>query len=218
MLTTITRRTWRPRHSGPFFGGRIHQYAYIREVTLQVDAADPAERRLAFRVFERPVPNVPTDPFEQLAAERGLRASVERVSLAPRDLAAPPDEAERCYLVTLAGPEGGTVARLAFVTSLLDPRSPALRDALWWLAGDAWAVERSGGDPVRWAAACGLTGAEDVAASEFEHYTAQTRALATALGDDAYRQLLAAYQAELMRGNAALDAVVRTRGGGEPRP
>ena len=73
---------------------------------------------------------MPTDPFEQLAAECGLRVSVERVSNAPRDLVAPPDEAERSYLVTLTAAEGGTAARLVFVTSLLEPTRPAPGRAL----------------------------------------------------------------------------------------
>jgi hypothetical protein len=164
------------------------------------------------------VPTLPTDLFEQLAAECGLRISVERVSLAPRDLAAPPDESERCYLITVAGPEGGTAARLAFVRSLQDASPPSVRDALWWLASDAWAIERSGGDISRWAAIQRLTPADTMIEREFAHYSAQSRALALALGTDAYQRLLAAYESSVGRAGALVESVTEPRERQQPRP
>jgi hypothetical protein len=169
-------------------------------------------------VFERPVPTLPTDPFEQLAAECGLRVSVERVSLAPRDLAAPPDESERCYLITVAGPEGGTAARLAFVRPLQDPTPPSVRDALWWLASDAWAVERSAGDMSRWATIQRLTLADTTSEREFDHYSAQSRALALALGAEAYQRLLAAYESSVGGAGALVETVTDPRDRQQPRP
>ena len=162
------------------------------------------------------MPTLPTDPFEQLAAECGIRISVERVSLAPRDLAAPPDESERCYLITVAGPEGGTAARLAFVRSLQDPSPPSVRDALWWLASDAWAVDRSGGDVSRWAAVHRLTLTTTIE-REFDHYAAQSRALALALGADAYQRLLAAYESSVGRAGALAESVTEPRERQQPR-
>ena len=218
MSNTTAHRVWRQRNRSLQVSSRIHRYAYIPEARLQVDASYPIERRLASQVFERPVPTVPTDPFEQLATDSGLRVSVDRLSLAPRDLVAPPDEAERCYLVTLAGPEGGTAARLVYVTSLLESRVPGLRDVLWWLASDAWAVERSGGDVAKWAATRRLTNATSLAAVEFDHYRAQAGLLAETLGEKTYRRLLAAYEAEVRRASSAVESIAEPRGRHEQRP
>ena len=165
----------------------------------------------------RPVPTLPTDPFEQLAAACGLRISEERISLAPRDLAAPPDESEGCYLITVTGPEGRTAARLAFVRALQDRNPPGVRDALWWLASDAWAVERSGADVTRWATMQRLTLTGTTVEREFEHYSAQSRALASALGSDAYQQLLAAYESSVGRGGALIESMTDARGRQQPR-
>jgi len=169
-------------------------------------------------VFERPVPTLPTDPFEQLAAECGLRISVERISLAPRDLAAPPDESERCYLITVVGPEGGTAARLAFVRALQDLTPPSVRDVLWWLASDAWAVERSGGDVARWATMQRLTPTDATVVEEFDHYRAQSQSLALVLGSDVYQRLLAAYESSVGRGGALAESISEPRARRQPRP
>src|SRR5688500_10030749 len=85
--------------------GRFLRDAYIPDVRLQADAPDRAERRLASQVFERPVSTQAPDSFDRLALEWGLRVSLERLTIAPRDVAAPPDEAESCFLVTITGPE-----------------------------------------------------------------------------------------------------------------
>ena len=217
MPTLLRPRPWRHQQDRQFFTGSGHRYEYIRESRHQADAP-PLERRLPSQVFERPVPTLPTDPFEQLATDCGLRVSAERVSLAPRDLAAPPDEVERCYLITVAGAEGGSVARLAFVRALQDPSPPGVRDALWWLASDAWAVERSGGDVTRWAAIQRLTPTDTAVGREFEHYSAQSRALALALGADAYQRLLAAYESSVGRPGGLVESVTEPRERQQPRP
>lgn len=217
MPTIHTSYPWRQRHGGQVSAGRIARHEYIRETRHQTDAC-PLERHLPSRVLERPVPTLSTDPFEQLAAECGLRISVERVSLAPRDLAAPPDESERCYLITVSGPEGGTAARLAFVRSLQDPNPPGVRDALWWLASDAWVLERSGGDISRWAAIQRLTLTGTTIEREFDHYSAQSRAIALALGADAYQRLLAAYESSLGRAGGLAESVTEPRERQQPRP
>ena len=196
MCTPVTRRAWRRLDTAGISSGRNPQSAYIPEVRFQADAYRPVERHLASQIRERPVP---TDPFEQLAAECGLRVSAERLSLAPRDLVAPPEEGERSYLVTLTGAEHGVVARLVFITSLHEDKAPGLRDALWWLAGDAWAIERSAGDVAKWAATHRLTNASTIATAEFDHYRTQARLLAAALGEETYKRLLDAYDAEVRR-------------------
>ena len=216
MPTLVHPRAWHQRLTRQTSAGRSARYAYIREAHHQADAGPP--ERLPSQVFERPVPTLPTDPFEQLAADFGLRISVERVSLAPRDLAAPRDEVERCYLVTIAGPEGGTAAQLAFVRALSDPSPPSVRDALWWLASDAWAIERSGGDITRWAAVQRLTPSDTAVGREFEHYSTQSRALALALGADAYQRLLAAYESSVGRAGALVETVTEPRERQQPRP
>ena len=217
MPTLLRPHRWRHQHGEQFCAGRGGRYEYIRGSRLQADAP-PLERRLPSQVFERPVLTLPTDPFEQLAADCGLRLSVERVSLAPRDLAAPREEVEQCYLITVAGAEGGTVARLAFVRALQDPSPPSLRDALWWLASDAWAVERSGGDITKWAGMQRLTPTDTAVGREFEHYSAQSRALALALGADAYQRLLAAYESSVGRAGGLVESVTEPRERQQPEP
>ena len=211
MTRTATPHAWRRHRDREMHGGRITPEAYIADIRRQASAGVPVECRRRSQVRERLVSTLPTDPFEQLAVERGLRISAERVSLAPRDLAAPPDEAEQCYLITVTGPEGGAVARLAFVRALQDPDAPGVRDALWWLASDAWAVEQSGGDVGRWAAMQRLTPSEPVAGREFGYHHAQARSLAQALGDDAYRQLLATYEASVRRADSLVETIIEPR-------
>ena len=217
MPTIISSCAWRQRHTRQISAGRIARCEYIRDDRHQADAP-PLERRLLSQVFERLVPTLPTDPFEQLATDCGLRVSAERVRLAPRDLAAPADEVEQCYLITVAGVEGGTVARLAFVRALQDPSPPSVRDALWWLASDAWAVERSGGDLTRWAASQRLTLTDTAVGREFAHYSAQSRALALALGAAAYQRLLAIYESSVGRAGGLVESAAQQRERQQPEP
>ena len=215
MSTPPAGLAWRRRDIRRNSSGRNPRNAYIPEARLQADAYRPVERHLASQICERPVP---TDPFEQLAAECGLRLSVERLSLAPRDLVAPPEEAERSYLVTLTGAEGGTAARLVFVTSLRETKTPGLRDALWWLASDAWAIERGAGDVAQWAAIHGLTNAATIATAEFDHYETQARLLAAALGEETYRRLLDTYETAVMRGGRDAETTSEPPSRQERRP
>lgn len=217
MPTLLRPRPWRQHHGGQFSAGRGGRYEYIRESRQQADAP-PRERRLPSQVFERPVPTLPTDPFDELATDCGLRVAVERISLAPRDLAAPADEVEQCYLITVAGAEGGSVARLAFVRALQDPSPPSVRDALWWLASDAWAVERSSGDITKWAAIQRLTPTDTAVGRDFEHYSAQSRALALALGAAAYQRLLAIYESSVGRAGGLVESAAQQRERQQPEP
>src|SRR6266566_7168987 len=105
------------------------------------------------RASSRGMTSAVSDPFERFASECELRISVEAISLAPRDVLAPPVEADEYFLVTLTGPraEAGSI-HLVIVIPPTDKRAaPTARDALWWLAADAWAIERAEGDIERWA-------------------------------------------------------------------
>src|SRR5438132_385783 len=94
-----------------------------------------------------------SDPFERFASECELRVAVEALSIAPRDVLAPPADADEYFLVTLSGPQPQTGSiRLIIVIPPTDKRAaPTVRDALWWLAADAWAIERAEGNMERWA-------------------------------------------------------------------
>src|SRR5438105_3067344 len=94
-----------------------------------------------------------SDPFERFASECELRVAVEALSIAPRDVLAPPADADEYFLVTLTGPhpDAGSI-RLIIVIPATDKRAaPTARDALWWLAADAWSIERAEGSMERWA-------------------------------------------------------------------
>src|SRR5437879_10137255 len=105
------------------------------------------------RTSSRGMTSAVSDPFERFAAECELSVSVEAISLAPRDVLASPLDADEYFLVTLTGPraEAGSI-HLVIVIPPTDKRAaPTARDALWWLAADAWAIERAAGERRRWA-------------------------------------------------------------------
>src|ERR1700675_3348920 len=105
------------------------------------------------RASSRGMTSAVSDPFERFASACELRVSVEAISVAPRDVLASPADAEEYFLVMLTGAraEAGSI-HLLIVVSPTDKRAaPTARDALWWLAADAWAIERADGDMERWA-------------------------------------------------------------------
>src|SRR2546430_2374210 len=81
---------------------------------------------------------------EWCASECELRLSLEAISLAPRDVLASPVEADEYFLATLSGPRAdtGSIHILIVIPPAEERKSPTVRDALWWLAADAWAIER----------------------------------------------------------------------------
>src|SRR2546426_68313 len=97
------------------------------------------------RTSSRGMMSAVSDPFERFASECELRVSVEAISVAPRDVLASPVDADEYFLVTLTGPRADAESiHLVIVIPPTDERkSPTVRDALWWLAADAWAIERS---------------------------------------------------------------------------
>ena len=141
------------------------------------------------------------DPFDRFSAECSLRRTCEDLCTAPRDLLAPLSEAEQHYVVTLEGPASDSGAarpvRLVFATPLSEAASPSMRDILWWLAGDAWAIERAGGKLAAWASTYGYSADDPLAKRLFERCTRQVRGLSTLLGEADYQRLLALYEASL---------------------
>jgi hypothetical protein len=138
------------------------------------------------------------DPFERLAAECGLRLMCDELCAAPRDVLTPLAEAERHFVVTVSAPDRESPGvRLIFAVPLANAAGPAVRDVLWWLAGDAWAVERSGGAANAWAAMYGYAPADATAEPLFAAHARQAAALQQLLGPTAYHRLLALYDAEL---------------------
>lgn len=144
------------------------------------------------------MPSAFADEVERLAAACGLTLTAEALYSAPRDVASPPAEMDQHHLVTLARRSGERGAlRLVFVTPLIDASAPTLRDVLWWLAGDAWAIERAGAALERWAAIHGYPLEDPASAQLFARHVTQASSLKAWLGADAYRSLLAAYAGEI---------------------
>ncbi len=139
------------------------------------------------------------DPFERFASECELRVSVEAISLAPRDVLASPVDADEHFLVTLSGPraDAGSIRLVIVIPPTDESKSPTVRDALWWLAADAWAIERADGDMERWASMYDYPLESTTTARLFERQMRQTSALRALLCGDRYRRLLELYEGEV---------------------
>lgn len=141
-------------------------------------------------------PSLP-DAFAALTAEAGLQLQSEVLHSAPRDVASAPSEMEQHHLVTLSRPgAAGQVVRLIFATPLGEHAPPTLRDVLWWLAGDAWAIERAAGALGEWAAIHGYPSRDAATAALFERNVTQASSLRSLLGADLYARLIATYESE----------------------
>jgi hypothetical protein len=140
-----------------------------------------------------------SDPFERFASECELRVSEEAISLAPRDVLALPVDADEYFLVTLTGPrpDAGSI-RLLIVIPPTDKRAaPTARDALWWLAADAWAIERAEGNMERWASTYEYPVQSAATARLFDRQMRQTKALRALLCGDKYQRLLELYEGQV---------------------
>ena len=146
--------------------------------------------------------SVVRDPFEAFAERSGLRLRAQSIYSAPRDVLHPPSDSEQTFLVTLhkEGQQDKSIA-LVFLLSMAEERSPGVREVLWWLAADAWALEQSNGRINDWAA--GYSYAADTATKRlFEIHSRQTAALRELVGPDAFRKLLELYSAEVSPQNS----------------
>ena len=139
----------------------------------------------------------PPNPFEQLAEHCGLRVQAQPLSVAPRDVLAPLAEMEQHYLVTVCRDVSTDPVRLIFAQPLSDPSPPSVRDVLWWLASDAWAVARASGELRSWSSTFGYPAQAESTRRLFEYHVRQASALASLLGELGYRRLLALYDADL---------------------
>ena len=140
------------------------------------------------------------DAFEGLARSCDLDCRAEPICSAPRDLLAPLAAAEQQYLVSLSrrgdrAPD--RVLRMVFAKPLTDSSGPTLRDVLWWLAGDAFAVEQADRQLAPWAASYGHEPKAPEAARLFQLQRQLADQLCTLLGEVAYRRLLVLYENEL---------------------
>lgn len=140
-----------------------------------------------------------SDPFERFVAECELGVTVEAVSAVPRDVVASPGDADEYFLVTLTGqqPEGGSIRLIVVIPPTTRKRTPTARDALWWLAADAWAIERAERDMKRWAAMYEYAPQSAATARLFERQVRQTSLLRRLLCKEHYQRLLELYEREV---------------------
>lgn len=138
------------------------------------------------------------DPFVRFATQCGLQLTAVDLLAAPRDVLAPPCELEWHTLVTLSrAREEDASIRAVFVTQASDPRPPSLRDVLWWLSADAWAIEQSTRDLVQWSGTYRYPDDDPATLRLFRLHVEQAKALGALLGETAYRALLAIYEAQV---------------------
>ncbi|HWG34290.1 MAG TPA: hypothetical protein VN650_08990 [Gemmatimonadaceae bacterium] len=142
----------------------------------------------------------PEDRFLQFAERYELQIEIEDVASAPRDILAAPADLEWCTLITLrsAGPDAQRI-QTVFTSDPSDTRPPNLRDALWWLASDSWAIERSNRDIHRWAATYHYPDGQPATQRLFNLHRARANALVALLGQPRYEELLSVYESELQR-------------------
>lgn len=138
------------------------------------------------------------DPFECFASECELHLTVERLCVAPRDVLASLSRVEQHSVIELTrrGSNASPV-RLVFVSPVMDPEAPTVRDVLWWVAGDAWALERGEKRIEPWSATYGYPLEEEATFRLYKQCIHQATALASLLGELDYRRLLALYESEL---------------------
>jgi hypothetical protein len=138
-----------------------------------------------------------SDAFEAFAAHAGLEIESEPIIAAPRDVLVALADLERHHLVTLTRRGGRDRVRFVFITAALEQSQPGTRDVLWWLAADAWAVERSAGEVARWAATYGYPADSEPTAALYRQHVEQSDALRAVLGSGDYDALLTLYEGEV---------------------
>lgn len=138
------------------------------------------------------------DPFVQFADRHRVELSMEPLPGIPRDIAAPPRDQEAFVLITCSAARADAEPlRLVFVSSAAEDRAATVRDGLWWLAADSWAVERAGGDFGSWCAIYDYPDDDPATIRLFRLHADQARRLCWMLGEAVYQELLALYASEL---------------------
>ena len=143
------------------------------------------------------MPSAHSDAFESFAAQAGLEIESEPLIAAPRDVLTPLADVERHFLVTLTRAKAGGRVRLVFITPAAEPATPSTRDVIWWLAADAWAVERSPRTAATWAATYGYAAEDEATLALYRQQVHQSDALRVLLGASNYDALLALYESEV---------------------
>ena len=138
------------------------------------------------------------DPFVRFAAGCGLQISTADLPFAPRDVLSPPANLEWFSLVTIASDRTqSAVMRALYIADASDPRPPSVRDVLWWLAADSWALEQANRDFRRWAATYQYPESDSASMRLFRLHVEQATALAALVGEQSYRELLGLYESSI---------------------
>ena len=145
-----------------------------------------------------PTMSVARDPFEAFAERSGLRMRAESVYSAPRDVLHPPADSDQAFLVTL-NRESRPDDSLSFVYFLpmTEEKLPGVRDVLWWLAADGWAIDKAENDLAAWATGYGYAIDDPATARLFSIHRRQQAALRKLLGDGQHAELLGLYCSEV---------------------
>ena len=139
------------------------------------------------------------DVFERFAAQCQLELRAKPLVAAPRDVLADIEEAEQHYLVTVTSRMSEASVTSVFIKPATDASLPDVREVLWWLAADSWAVRQSGRELERWARVHRYPPDAESTARVFELHVAQSEALERLLGQIGYDRLLSLYDAEVGR-------------------
>ena len=112
---------------------------------------------------------------------------------------ASPVDADEYFLVTLTGPraDARSIHPVIVILPTDERKSPTVRDALWWLAADAWAIERADGDIARWASTYDYPLESAATKRLFERQLRQTSTLRALLCGSQYQRLLELYEGEV---------------------
>ena len=139
--------------------------------------------------------SVSRDPFEAFAKRHGLRIRAESVYSAPRDVLHPPSDSDQAFLITLhrqSRPHDSL--SLVYFLPMTEEAPPAVRDVLWWLAADGWAMEEAQNEVAVWANGYGYSIKDQATARLFSAHKRQHAALKRLLGDSQYAELLGLYR------------------------
>lgn len=151
-----------------------------------------------------------SDAFVRFATQCGLQMATVEVSAIPRDVLAQPAELEWHTLMTLDRPGSRRAAiQTVFIGETADRRAPSIRDALWWLASDCWALEHVERDYSRWAATFHYSVDDPATSRLFQLHLDRAKALIALLGRSGYDELLALYTAEIRSDTGRATSVSR---------
>lgn len=138
------------------------------------------------------------ESFQRFSEASGLRLTAEPLCFAPRDVLAPVEAVEQHFLVSISRAGGNAPAiRLVFLKPVTDGGPPSMGEVLWWVAGDAWVLERADQELYAWAATYGYPAEVEATAWLFEQARRQSGGLARLLGTENMRALMELYEAEV---------------------